>query len=185
MGISVVVLNGMPGAGKTTLAGPLADELDAVVIGKDAIKEALADLIGVRVPTSRLGALSSDVMWRLAGMVDGLVLVENFWATGRDEDHLRTGLHVSGAERAIEVWCDIPIEVARQRFLSRPRHVAHQDAARLDEWETMAARARPCSGQPTMVVSTVDIVEVPALASRIRTLLADESARVSGADPSR
>jgi len=40
-----VVVSGAPGAGKSTLAGPLAERLGLPLIGKDHIKETLFDHI--------------------------------------------------------------------------------------------------------------------------------------------
>jgi adenylate kinase family enzyme len=42
----VVLVNGLPAAGKSTLAPPLACELGLPVISKDVIKEAHADVLG-------------------------------------------------------------------------------------------------------------------------------------------
>jgi predicted kinase len=49
MGSSLILLNGIPGAGKTTLAGPLARALEVPVVSKDAVKESLADLVSARL----------------------------------------------------------------------------------------------------------------------------------------
>jgi predicted kinase len=171
MSRSIVLLNGVPGAGKTTLSAPFARELDATLISKDAIKEALADAVAASLPTSRLGALASDTMWRLAAMVDGLAVVESFWATERDEQFLRAGLTTAGAERAIEVWCEVPLELARERYITRPRHHAHSDDGRLAEWDVLAAAAQPCSGQPVLPVDTSSAVDVGALARQALALL--------------
>src|SRR5690348_6322567 len=45
--VPFVLVSGPPGSGKSTLAAPLAWALDWPVISKDAIKEALADSLGV------------------------------------------------------------------------------------------------------------------------------------------
>jgi predicted kinase len=43
---SLVYVSGAPGAGKSTLAGPLAAELGFALLGKDRIKETLGDWLG-------------------------------------------------------------------------------------------------------------------------------------------
>jgi predicted kinase len=51
----LVLVNGVPGAGKTTLATALAGALPATLVSKDAIKEALASAV-VGVSSEALGA---------------------------------------------------------------------------------------------------------------------------------
>ena len=50
----LVYISGAPGAGKTSLAGPLAAELGYALITKDTIKETLHDA---------LGAPDADLAW--------------------------------------------------------------------------------------------------------------------------
>lgn len=166
-----VFVNGIPGSGKSTLATGLGRELEYPVVSKDVIKEALADLLHVRLPTRELGALASDVMWSMAGMVDGPVIVESFWATGRDEEFFRLGAARAGIRVAVEVWCDVSIETARGRFAERPRHPVHQDDGHQFEWEQLAQDARPISGYPLIVVNTESAVDVGALSREIRAAL--------------
>ncbi|ASD24296.1 hypothetical protein B7495_18675 (plasmid) [Cryobacterium sp. LW097] len=124
-------VNGIPGAGKSTLAKALGPELGFSVISRDAIKEALADLVTVDMPTQRIGALAADAMWSMVGMIDGPTLVESFWATGRDEEFFKRGLRASQVEQGIELWCEVPRELARSRYIERTRHRVHTDMARL------------------------------------------------------
>ncbi|ROQ38776.1 putative kinase [Frondihabitans sp. PhB188] len=163
----VVLVNGVPGAGKTTLSAELGRVLAVPVVSKDAVKEALADAVDAVLPTSPLGAVASDAMWSIAALIDGAVVIESFWFTGRDDAFLAAGLRTAGAIRGVEVWCEAPVDVMRMRFRTRARHAAHDDAARTAEWEVFAQAAAPLSGFPVVRVATDGPVDVAALAAAI------------------
>lgn len=165
-----VVINGLPGAGKTTLASSLHDVLRMPVVAKDAIKEALAEAVDVRLPTQRLGALASDVMWSVVQELAEPVIVESFWLSGRDDAHFLAGLEVAGIRRGVEIWCHAPVDVMRSRFRTRPRHFAHQDESRQEEWERFAQAARPISGFPVISCDTGKAVDTERLATHILQL---------------
>lgn len=162
-----VLVNGLPGAGKTTLAANLHDTLGMPVIAKDAIKEALAEAVDVKLPTQRLGALASDVMWSIVHELAEPVIVESFWLTGRDDAYFWTGLEVAGIRRGVEIWCHAPLDVMRSRFRTRPRHFAHRDADRYVDWERFAKAARPISGFPVISCDTGKAVDLKGLATEI------------------
>ncbi|KRC62660.1 hypothetical protein ASE14_02185 [Agromyces sp. Root81] len=159
----LIVVNGIPGAGKTTLASSLARDLALPLVAKDAIKEALSDAMNVPLPTSQLGAVAAENVWAIAGMLSGTVIVESFWAAGRDDSYFRRGFTALGAPRGVEIWCHTSLEVARERFLTRDRHIAHSDAGRLPEWEALSSSAAPISGLPVIAVETTTAVDVPSL----------------------
>lgn len=166
-----VLINGAPGSGKTTLARRLSVVLGVPLVVKDDIKESLADAVSIRLPTSRLGAIASDTMWSLAREIDGVVMVESFWYSGRDVDYFQQGLATAGITSGIELWCEASPATTRARFIGRPRHHAHEDGRRLDEWETFRRLAQPISGFPVLRVDTEGPVDVEQVAARARTLL--------------
>ncbi|MGF6821207.1 putative kinase [Microbacterium sp. ZKA21] len=163
----LIVLNGMAGSGKTTLARPLARELGVPLVSKDAIKEALGDAVDARLPTRAVGALAADVLWRMVGMLEGTVLVESVWLTGRDENWFRRGWETAGSPAGLEVWCEAPRQLMRERYLTRPRHGVHDDQGRIAEWDAAAEIASPMTGFPVIRIDTGRIVDVPALAVMI------------------
>ncbi|WP_230012377.1 AAA family ATPase, partial [Microbacterium sp. Bi128] len=62
----MILINGLPGSGKTTLSRQLGQALSIPVISKDNLKEALADIALGNVGSGRLGQIASDTMWQLA-----------------------------------------------------------------------------------------------------------------------
>ena len=164
------MVNGLPGSGKSSLAPRLAAELDGVCLGKDRIKEALADAVVTQVP--RLGAVAMETVWSLAAGVSGLVVVDSWWFRPRDLEQARTGLGRSGAQAAVEIWCDVPAELARSRYISRKRHVVHADAEKLaTEWTGWATAAVPLALGPVIRVDTARTVDIRALAEDVRAAL--------------
>lgn len=162
----VILINGLPGAGKTTLAGALALELNAALLSKDPIKEALADSVGPDFPG--LGATAMETVWAMAGECAGTIIIESWWYRPRDLELARRGLASLTYSTALEIWCDCPGDVARERMLTRPRHPVHPDALRLATvWETWVATAGPLALTPVLRVDTSRPVDVRALAAAI------------------
>ena len=68
-------VSGAPGAGKSSLAGPLAAALGYALITKDTIKETLHDALGAPEAdlawSRRLGGASMELLWTLAAHAPG------------------------------------------------------------------------------------------------------------------
>ena len=167
----LVIVNGLPGAGKSTLARQLGSELGCPALIKDDLKESFADRLGAADTTvSRpLGALASDLLWDLAALVDDLVVVESFWPGRRDRPYVVDGLARVGARAAVEVWCRVPFELAQSRYLARRRHPIHP-AGLEDDWNGWQDVA-PLALTPVVEVDTTAPVDVPAVARRILDVL--------------
>jgi len=79
----VVVVSGAPGAGKSTLAAPLARALGFPLLAKDVIKESLFDSLGQLdadplASSWRLGGAAMELLWRPAEECPSVVIEANF-----------------------------------------------------------------------------------------------------------
>ena len=166
-----MIVSGAPGAGKSTLAGPLAARLGLPLIGKDHIKETLFDHIPERpdrVAWSKiLGAASFEVIWTLASHAPAAVLEANFYPRS---DYQRGKLTALAAP-LVEVYCRCPPELAAQRYAARhagrhPTHVSGE--VTLDQ---LADFDRPLGLGPVIEVDTTSPVDAADLASRVSALL--------------
>ncbi|MBL7262226.1 AAA family ATPase [Paractinoplanes lichenicola] len=166
----LILVNGLPGSGKTTLATGLASLLDAPLISKDALKEAVAGVVP-SVPGSALGAAAGDMMWSLAAALPGRVVLESWWFKPRDLAFVEAGLRLCRPDSAVEIWCDVPADVAQTRYAARRRHQIHDDQRRLaEDWPRWAAEAQPLDLTPVVRVNTHDPVDLRDLAARIAAL---------------
>jgi predicted kinase len=164
----LVLVNGLPGAGKSTLAAVLAPALDFVLIGKDALKEALS-AAAPGVPAQAFGVAASRVMWELAAATPGGVVLESWWFRPRDLAFVEADLRRCGSPTAVEVWCDVPAALARERYARRRRAALHESDRHLRaSWPQWAAEGQPLRVAETIWVKTDRPVDVPGVVAQIR-----------------
>jgi predicted kinase len=144
----LILITGMPGTGKSTLAGSLARYLGVPLICKDAIKEPLLDVIGAadRAESRRLSDASFAVMFALAReclragtdlILEGnfragehepalSALIDDANANARSDDCSANGVHIT------QILCQAPEHVRIARLKARSadpsRHPGHRDA---------------------------------------------------------
>ncbi len=135
----LIIVNGPPASGKSTLGKEIAAELGIPLLSKDAIKEEMYDSLGKieRKISRRLGETSMRLMYTVARKILdaglGVVIEANFYH-GISEKDLSKLIAVSDA---VMVHCTAPEEVLKQRYIERAqsgeRHPVHDDANRADE----------------------------------------------------
>ena len=166
----IVLVCGPPGAGKTTLARPLARALGFALLSKDDIKEPLFDALGPgrrdAAATKRLGAASWEILWALAPHLPRLVLEANFhW----DSDYERGKIAALGSQ-IVEVYCRCPSEEVVRRFAARAarsnHHIAHYGGA-ISEADVTTQFGRPLGIGIVMEVDTSGPVDIGILAGKI------------------
>jgi len=166
--VPYVVVHGIPGTGKSTIAGPLAAALDLPLLAKDSIKESLWDALGPGdvAWSRRLGAAAMDVLWRLAADAGSAVLESNFHRAFAHRFEVLRG-------PIIEVHCACDPELARSRYATRRRHPCHFDLSYgLDMFDRWVADAGPLGMADHLLdLDTSLPVDTQALADRIRPLL--------------
>lgn len=170
----LVLLNGMPGSGKSFLGPALARHLGMPRLGKDDIKEALWD--AHRLPdeadplewSRRLGGVAFDVLWRLAPTLGASLMLEAPFV----DFHAGPLRHLHPAP--IEIYLTATPEVIHRRYQERQprRHECHRfhPLPELDEVVEFAAKAAPLDlGGPLLHVDTTHGSDPAELAEWVRS----------------
>jgi predicted kinase len=133
----VLVVTGLPAAGKTTLARRLARRYRAALLAKDCFKEPLFDALGTgdAAHSRRLSDISYEILFNVA---------RELASAGTDfilEGNLRRGEHEAQLSRLkdariVQVFCAVDEPTRHARLAARredqSRHPGHRDAERVD-----------------------------------------------------
>ena len=172
----IVIVSGPPGAGKTTVARPLAQALGFSLLSKDDIKEALftalydpereaADDLDF---SRRLSVAAMQTLLALAPHCPDVVLEANF----RPRSEQERGRLAALPGRIVEVHCRLPLDEAVRRFAERAARERHHPAHALKAMseERMAEYDGPIGLGMVIEVDTSRPVEIEALTERVRAV---------------
>jgi predicted kinase len=133
--MNLIIINGLPATGKTTIAQQIAKQYDLKLISKDTIKEFLFDVFGVedREWSRKLGGISNDFLYEITELAlksGKSIIIENAFETAFAKPRLQELTHAYDVNVA-EVYCSCDPAVRRKRFVDRnesgSRHVGHMD----------------------------------------------------------
>ena len=167
-----VLVAGPPGSGKSTLAAPLASELSLPLLSKDAIKDALIEVLGApaTVEDSReLGRASVMAMLTVARTSPGAVLDSTFYPYTLPLLRALPG-------QLIEIRCVCPRRVVEARYRARSASRARAgyfDSERPAEELWNKHHLTPTGLGPLIEVDTTDQVDVAAVAAQVRSAVAE------------
>lgn len=132
----IVVVTGLPGSGKSSLAGQLRDALGLALFSLDTLKEAVVDGLGPVAPEDRFAVRSAarEATVRLAQDNPRGCLIDIWINPVRDDSGFADAMRGIDGARFAEVVCRVPVEIALERYGQRRRHPAHLplDQATLD-----------------------------------------------------
>jgi thymidylate kinase len=168
-GLPFVLVSGLAASGKSSVARPLAEELRVPLVSKDAIKEALYDVVGYGSWTwsKTLSRAADAALVRIAQDLEAAVL-DNYWHADT-VDELLSPL----PRPLVEVFCRCDPEVAFARFTVRRRHPGHADdeiaPTVTRDWMHKAAATFPLGTLgPVVEVDAERPVDVGSVAARVR-----------------
>ncbi len=131
----LIVVCGLPGVGKTTLAKRLAKELNIGCLHKDSIKERLYEIEKCKTleDSKRLGVVSIKLLFFLIeeffnNNVD--LIVEAPFSFDDDPDYFKEVIKKYNLDFYC-VICSVDQKIRKKRFVERERHIAHHDIERL------------------------------------------------------
>jgi hypothetical protein len=156
-GKTVVLVNGVPASGKSTVAHLLSEYFALPVLTIDGIKEPfMAQFDEIDRPFNRrLGCAAYEVIWSIvAQSPPQCVFLVDAWFGFQPKEALERYLQQAGITRVVEVWNQISGQLAADRYIQRlgKRRNGHPGEEYLPELRKLAECAQPMQLGPVYTV---------------------------------
>ncbi|MGO4744982.1 AAA family ATPase [Serratia quinivorans] len=164
-GKTVILVNGVPASGKSTVARALAHHFALPYLSLDGIKEPfMARLDNMdRELNRRLGYAAYQAIWSMVAQApQPCIYVIDAWFGFQPRDQLRQYLHEAGVTQVLEVWNQISGELAAERYAARTgqRPQGHPGTEYLPELRALAARAMPMALGPVLRIEQAQPLDI-------------------------
>ena len=178
----VVLVNGIPASGKSTLTRAMAEQFGFPVLTLDSLKEPfMASFAPVdRLRNRQLGCAAYQAIWKVVGQAPNCcVYLIDAWFGSQPKEVLQQGLQQAGITRVLELWLSITPDEAVARYQSRltDRMPGHPGAEYLPELRKLAETAQPMALGPVLQLDAADPDEAAASAWLQRQLRLPVSAQ--------
>ncbi|CAI0859160.1 AAA family ATPase [Serratia quinivorans] len=165
---TVILVNGIPASGKSTLARALAQHFGLPYLSLDGIKEPFMAQLGNvdRELNRRLGYAAYQAIWSLVAQApQRCIYVIDAWYGFQPRELLRQYLREAGVTQVLEVWNQISAKLAAERYAARlgQRSAGHPGAEYLPELRALAERAMPMAIGPVIRVDQALPLEIDRL----------------------
>lgn len=171
-GKRLVLVNGVPASGKSTVAARLSATLGWPLLSLDTVKTPFLEEIGGvdRTFNRTLGRASLRAMFAIIEAAPGgSGFVMDAWFGFQPREFVSDLLAASGVEELAEVWCTAPPEIVGERYLRRSaeRAPGHPGAEYVPELIALARRAEPLGWGPPVAIDTVRALDADDLRRRL------------------
>jgi len=160
----VVLVNGIPASGKSTLARTLSQRFFLPVLTLDSLKEPFMSSFAPvdRQRNRQLGCAAYQAIWNIIGQSPSdCVFLIDAWFGFQPKTVLEQGLQRAGVNDVLEVWMQISPDAAVARYQARltQRMPGHPGAEYLPELRRLAEEAQPMALGPLLKVNASAIDE--------------------------
>lgn len=146
--VRLVLVGGIPGSGKTTLASSIGEDFGFVVLSSDEVRRDLglraADIGPGAYEPATVARVYDELLRRAEHLLSHgtSVVVDATWTDGAART-LARDVAARASARVVEVRCDASPEVCRRRIAGRPAGTPGASEAKPSTVDLLAARADP------------------------------------------